>query len=260
MPFADSRGVRIHYELEGDGPALALMHGFSGNRTSWRGYGFVDALKGDYQLILIDARGHGESDKPHAPEAYDHRRLVDDMIAVLDDGGWPTTHYLGYSMGGMTGFGLARYYPDRLRSLIAGGVSPFNRDDPNARDELLEIYEVGVAQGVEAFVTRMRAWAGAITPAYEARLRSADLHAGVAQLRWRQAHRPDYAGDLATMALPVLLYAGEADEPTSSEAREAAAQLPNARFVVLPGLNHVGAAGARRLIVPQIKQFLATTP
>jgi pimeloyl-ACP methyl ester carboxylesterase len=61
MPFANNHGVNIHYEVEGHGPPLALVHGFSGNHTSWRGYGFVDKLKDDYTLILIDARGHGAS-------------------------------------------------------------------------------------------------------------------------------------------------------------------------------------------------------
>jgi len=257
MPFADSQGVRIHYELEGAGPPLVLMHGFSGNRTSWRGYGFVELLKADYQLILIDARGHGESDKPHEPEAYDHRHLVDDVIAVLDHLTLPTTHYIGYSMGGRIGFGLAKHYPDRLKSLIAGGVSPYDRDDPNARDLLLDMYEVAAAEGHDALVAQIKAWAGTITPEYEARLRSADIQAAVAFLRWRQSHKPDYGADLAIMTLPVLLYAGEADEPTCAEAQEAANVLPNARFIGLAGLNHVGAAGASQLLVPHINEFLA---
>jgi pimeloyl-ACP methyl ester carboxylesterase len=257
MPFADSRGVRIHYELEGHGPPFVLMHGFSGNRTSWRGYGFADLLKDVYQLILIDARGHGESDKPHQPEAYDHRLLVDDVIAVLDDVQVSQTYYLGYSMGGMIGFGLAKYYPQRMKSLIAGGVSPYNRDEPNAREQLLEIYEVAAEQGNEALIAQIKAWAGSITPAYEARLRSADVQAGLAFLRWRHDHRPDYSADLATLTLPFLLYAGEADEPIYSEAQEAANALPDAQFIALPGLNHVGAAGASQILVPRIKQFLA---
>ena len=260
MPFADDRGIRIHYELEGDGPPLVLMHGFSGNRTSWYGYGFVEPLRSEYQLVLIDARGHGESDKPHEPQAYDHRLLVDDVIAVLDDLDLRRTHYLGYSMGGMIGFGLAKYYPNRLKSLIVGGASPYNRDEPDERDLLLDMYETAAEQGNEALIAQIKAWAGSITPEYEARLRGADVQAGVAFLRWRHDHPVDYGADLAAMTLPILMYAGEADEPTYAEAQEATVQLPNAQFVGLPGLNHVGAAGASQFLVPKIKRFLASIP
>jgi pimeloyl-ACP methyl ester carboxylesterase len=85
MPLANNQGVQINYEVTGYGPPLFLMHGFSGNHTSWHGYGYVAALQDSYQLILIDARGHGASSKPHTPEAYDYQRLIEDMIAVLDD-------------------------------------------------------------------------------------------------------------------------------------------------------------------------------
>ena len=65
-----NEGVRIHYELEGDGPALVLHHGFSGSLRHWYMNGYVEALRRTYRLILVDARGHGESDKPHDPASY----------------------------------------------------------------------------------------------------------------------------------------------------------------------------------------------
>jgi pimeloyl-ACP methyl ester carboxylesterase len=257
MPQAENQGVHIHYELEGSGPPLVLMHGFSGNLNAWRGYGFVDLLKTDYQLILIDARGHGESDKPHTPEAYDHRVLVADIIAVLDHMQLPRTHYWGYSMGGKIGFGLAKYYPNRLRSLIIGGMSPYDRVDPNEPDETLIAYEEAIEKGIDHLITTVKTWYGSITPAYEARLRNADLHAATAQMRWRHTHTVDYGNDLASMRLPILVYAGSADEPAFSEGQESVAQLPHARFVALPGMNHVQVGAASSIVVPYVKEFLA---
>jgi len=70
MPYADNQGIRIHYQVEGKGPPLMLQHGFTSNLKSWRQFGYVDALKHHYQLILLDARGHGASDKPHDPAAF----------------------------------------------------------------------------------------------------------------------------------------------------------------------------------------------
>ena len=47
-------------------------------------FGYVDALKDDYQLILVDMRGHGKSDKPDDPRAYNAEIQVSDIVAVLD--------------------------------------------------------------------------------------------------------------------------------------------------------------------------------
>jgi len=64
MPYADNQGVRIHYQIEGLGHPLVLQHGFTESIEDWYECGYVDALRRDYRLILVDARGHGKSDKP----------------------------------------------------------------------------------------------------------------------------------------------------------------------------------------------------
>ena len=69
MPFANNEDIQIHYEVEGAGPPVVLQHGLTSNISAWYDYGYVSALKKDYQLILISARGHGQSHKPHVPSA-----------------------------------------------------------------------------------------------------------------------------------------------------------------------------------------------
>ena len=59
MPFADHDGVRIHYHLEGDGPPVVMQAGFTLSIGVWYQWSYVDALKRDYRLILVDPRGHG---------------------------------------------------------------------------------------------------------------------------------------------------------------------------------------------------------
>ena len=80
MPYADNGSVRIHYQVEGEGPALVLQHGFTESLVDWYESGYVEALRPDYRLILIDARGHGASDKPHDPDAYVLNRRVADVV------------------------------------------------------------------------------------------------------------------------------------------------------------------------------------
>jgi pimeloyl-ACP methyl ester carboxylesterase len=96
MPYADAIGAKIYYEEEGDGPPLVLLHGLTSNsHATWRDAGYVEALKRDYRLILIDARGHGKSDKPHDRASYVWPTPVNDVVAVLDKLAIPQAHILG---------------------------------------------------------------------------------------------------------------------------------------------------------------------
>ena len=85
MPYANNQGIRIHYEVEGEGSPLVLQGGIYLSLEFWQQAGYVEPLKNDYRLIMLDARGHGDSDKPHDPEAYKLALLVADVVAVLDD-------------------------------------------------------------------------------------------------------------------------------------------------------------------------------
>ena len=100
MPYATHQSVRIHYQVEGAGPPLVLLHGFNSRLERWYESGYVESLRHDYHLILLDARGHGASDKPHERAAYAWPIPVADVLAVLDHLQIPQAHVLGYSMGG----------------------------------------------------------------------------------------------------------------------------------------------------------------
>jgi pimeloyl-ACP methyl ester carboxylesterase len=257
MPFADHGGVRIYYEVEGEGPPLLLAHGLGGSTTFWRGYGYVEPLKDRFRLILFDARGHGKSDKLHEPPAYDLRLMVGDALAVLDALGIGRAHFWGYSMGAAIGFGLAQQFPERLTSLIAGGIDPFylpgERVEPSP---LLGIFRRGLAEGPDALVEGMRAWAGSMNPHWEERLRGLDPRAMVAYLDPTRP-RPRFVNGLPQMNLPCLLYAGELDGDAHRNGPAAAHQMPDARFVSLPGLDHGGASAAVDAIMPHVLAFLS---
>src|SRR6476659_7736179 len=101
MPYATNNGFRIYYEREGRGPALVLHAGLTQSLCNWRDYGgYVDALTGDDDLILMDPLGHGGSDKPHDPAAYAYANRVADVLAVLDDAEVARAIFWGYSLGG----------------------------------------------------------------------------------------------------------------------------------------------------------------
>jgi pimeloyl-ACP methyl ester carboxylesterase len=127
--FADNNGVKIHYEVEGQGPPLLLVHPASGATQVWRIIGFVDALKDDYRLILVDMRGHGKSNNPHDPAAYTAATQAFDIVAVLDELGIDKANFFGYSLGAKLGWALAKYAPERFQSFIIGAHIPVVWDD-----------------------------------------------------------------------------------------------------------------------------------
>jgi pimeloyl-ACP methyl ester carboxylesterase len=122
MPFVENQGVRIHYEIEGHGAPVMLMHGFSTDSRTWYQMGYVKELSKEYELILIDARGHGASDKPHTPEAYGLGLMISDLVTILDQRRISKASFFGYSMGGRIGFRIPLYASNRFSSLILGGA------------------------------------------------------------------------------------------------------------------------------------------
>lgn len=112
MPYATNRGVRLYYEVIGQGSPILLIHGFFSSLEDWKEFGYVERLQQDYQLILLDVRGRGASDKPHHPEAYSLPLLVDDIVLILDELHLQKSHFLGYSMGA----GLVLGWPSMQRT------------------------------------------------------------------------------------------------------------------------------------------------
>ncbi len=118
----DSDGVKIHYVIEGEGEPVLLIHGYNASHFSnWVMPGAVGTLKKDYQVIAIDNRGHGKSDRPENKEAYGEN-MVDDAVRLLDHLGIESAHVVGYSMGGMITMKMMVDHPDRVRSGVVGGM------------------------------------------------------------------------------------------------------------------------------------------
>jgi pimeloyl-ACP methyl ester carboxylesterase len=113
MPYAMNERVRIHYETEGSGAPLVLQHGFTNSLETWAEDGYVEPLAQRFRIILIDARGHGGSDKPHDPGDYSASHMAADVTSVLDALAIDKAHFFGYSLGGSVGLYLAQHAPHR---------------------------------------------------------------------------------------------------------------------------------------------------
>jgi len=252
MPYVSNQGVRIHYQVEGKGPSVVLLHGLAETHETWEIASYAESLKQHYKLVLMDARGHGNSDKPHDPKVYSMKLMVTDVIAVLDDLHINKAHFLGYSMGGWVGFGIAKYAPQRLHSLIIGCMHPYAKpNEPELSfqwlkldlDALLELTETMFCSGM---TPQWKAWT-------DTRFAANDFQALIALVSgdWSQ----DFSEVLPTMMMPVLLFVGETD-PFYSGAKECSKSIPNATFVSFPELGHWQTFLRKDLVLPQLAKFL----
>jgi pimeloyl-ACP methyl ester carboxylesterase len=252
MPRVDNKGISIHYRVEGDGPPLVLGHGMTDSSDVFYERGYVAALKPKYRLVLIDARGHGQSGKPHDPQSYTPERFASDIVAVLDDLSMKTATYWGYSMGGWAGFALARYALDRVACFVFGGASASTAmaypADPGKEDPLI----TALRGGPDEIIKQWGEW---VTPPLRSRLLTNDMAALIACRRQRLVTE-GFSDVVGTIAVPTLIYAGSPD-PIHDPARQTASEIAGAQFVSLPGLSHAAANLRSDLVLPHVEPFLA---
>jgi len=119
-------GLQLAYFDEGDpaGPPVLLIHGFASTAAvNWVFPGWLKTLgEAGYRVIALDNRGHGASDKPHESEAYYPQLMAADAVALLNHLGIPEAHVMGYSMGARISAFVALGHPERVRSLVFGGI------------------------------------------------------------------------------------------------------------------------------------------
>jgi pimeloyl-ACP methyl ester carboxylesterase len=118
----DSNGVKIAYFVEGNGAAVVLIHGWTSSAAmNWILPGTSGILAKDFQVVALDVRGHGQSDKPTKEDAYGPE-VVEDVVRLLDHLKIKKAHVVGYSMGGMITANLMVKHPDRVLSGTLGGM------------------------------------------------------------------------------------------------------------------------------------------
>ena len=115
-------GTKIAYDVTGHGPALILLHGGGDSRKNWHDAGYVDRLKDSFQVITIDIRGNGESDKSTDPTAYTAEKHLQDFLSVADACGVQNFVLWGFSYGANIGKYLAAQ-SERVKGFVLIGAN-----------------------------------------------------------------------------------------------------------------------------------------
>jgi pimeloyl-ACP methyl ester carboxylesterase len=216
--------------------------------VSWYEYGWVDALARDHQLVLVDARGHGESDKPHDPSKYADSAMPLDVVAVLDDLKIERSAFFGYSMGGSIGLALAQYAPDRFTALGIGGSAP----DPGPNEAVAGFLPL-LKQGPAGMLTAWQAL-GELSPEHTERLLAIDCAAMIAVLRGGRERKVRDTDALARYTGRYRFFMGDNDwfYPDMSAALD---RLTPGSLVTYAGLNHLECNQRADLLAPDLRAF-----
>ncbi|WP_348534537.1 alpha/beta fold hydrolase [Pseudidiomarina mangrovi] len=117
--MSQSSSLDLNYEIQGNGPAVVLLHGLFGDLDNLKGLG--RELQQDYQVIYVDLRNHGDS--AHA-EHMDFALMAADLRQLLTKLELPAVHLVGHSLGGKVAMEFALRYPQQSLSVVAADIAP----------------------------------------------------------------------------------------------------------------------------------------
>jgi 2-succinyl-6-hydroxy-2,4-cyclohexadiene-1-carboxylate synthase len=266
-PLPELNGLEFYVEIDGDGPPLLLLHGFSGSVRAW------DAIRRDLaqhlRLVAIDLIGHGQSASPSDARRYTLEWCTRDLPCLLDHLGLERVNVLGYSMGGRAALHFAVHAPNRIESLVLESASP-GLADAAERERRIQSDEA-LAQrilsgGIEAFVAEWEAQPLlALQPhvgddvrqqQHERRLRNdpvglanslRGMGAGAQQPLW---------SNLASLEMPVRLIVGERDRRYVEMAQRMMPHLPRAQLSVVAAAGHTVHLDQPRAFSELVRQAL----
>ena len=144
MSFADVNGIKICYEIKGEGEPLLLVHGFGVKKEVWMCQ--FDPLSEKFKVIRFDNRGAGKSD--HPDELFTMEMLAEDIRGLMDALNIEKSHVVAWSLGGMIAQHFAIKYPERINKLILINTLP---NWPGSDDAGIEMYKNSQLDSIKAY-------------------------------------------------------------------------------------------------------------
>ncbi|CAH0142332.1 Epoxide hydrolase B [Microbacterium sp. Bi121] len=234
---ADGTRLATYTWGEFDAPVVVIVHGFASNvRDNWVLTGWVRELtRAGYRVLALDQRGHGNSDKPHEPDAYAIRTLVGDVETVMDTYLVEEAFYVGYSLGARVGWEVVRDLPQRIDRAVLGGVPdgiPLERLD---LDQVRAYADDGTPVTDQATQNYI---------ALTERVPGNDLRSLVALAEGMRRTRT-VDPDPANAPTRPILFATGSEDAIIAGSRTLAEAAPEGTFFEIPGRHHFNAPGSR---------------
>jgi pimeloyl-ACP methyl ester carboxylesterase len=228
--YFNNKGVKIYYEIYGEGKPLVILHG---NGGSIRGRSsFIEEFSKKYKVIALDNRCHGKTDCPAGYLTYD--QMAEDVNQLLSSIQIDSAFVWGHSDGGIIGLMLAIHHPDKVRKLLTTGANL--RPDSSAVDP-------------------------AIFPLLDImgkRMQTDSIHSKQFRLLVDQPHIP--LSDLKKIKSDVLVMAGDRDVIRNEHTLEIFNNIPGALLCILPGTTHMVFQDRRKWFTDILYDFFDNPP
>jgi pimeloyl-ACP methyl ester carboxylesterase len=240
--YADVHGLRMYYEIRGQGRPVVLLHGgvstIAGSFSQQLG-----PLSEGHRLIAPEQMGHGHTADADRPFRYED--MAEDTAALLTRLGVDRADVVGWSDGGIIGLLLAARHPERVRKLAVSGV--------NLKPD-------GLQPGTRAWLAKTPAeeWPQPIQDAYAQAFVDGAAHWPVLLGRLKEMWlgfeiRPK---EVAAIRAPTLLMVGDRDQVRIEHELEIFKTLPNPELFVVPDCGHNTFNEHPELVNPVLLQFL----
>ena len=252
MPYLDRDGVKVYYEVHGDGPAMLLTHGYSASARMWEGQ--VQHFKDRYKVIVWDMRGHGRSDSPEDQALYTEEATVEDMAALLRACGADRGIIGGLSLGGYMSMAFNVAHPEMVSALMLFDTGPGYRN-PQGR----EAWNETAYNRAKAFEERgLEALGGGAEVGVSAHTSAAGLAKAARGMLAQFDSR--VIESLEGIKAPTLVLVGANDRAFLNATDYMAAKIPGATRVVIPDAGHAANIDQPEAFNRAVDEFLAKLP
>ena len=237
-------GIELHYDVQGSGEPLIMLHGFLECSSLWKPV--VPELAKKYRVITVDLRGHGRSTNPS--NQFSHPQSAEDIRALMDGLNISQARAVGFSSGGMTLLRLATKYPERLSKMVVVGATTHFPEQARAMirgvsmeslpPPLLGTFRNCATRGDAQVKELLAQFANFANTTDDMNLTPADLAKVKADTLIIHGDRDEFF----PVAIPVAMYGA----------------IPKAALWIVPGGDHSPSAGAKREeFVEEVGEFLA---
>jgi pimeloyl-ACP methyl ester carboxylesterase len=218
--IAAVNGVRIWYAVFGQGSPVIMVHGGAGSSKYWGLQ--IPVLARQFEVIVLDNRGHGRSTRNSEPITY--HLMASDVLAVMDTLHIPKAALVGWSDGGIIGLDIAINHPERLTKLFAFGA---NSDTSGTKD-------VDKDPLFNDYLGRSEKEYQKLSPT------PAEYKAFLEQMQPMWNREPHFSDEqLRSIKVPTWIVDGDRDELIKREDTDRMARLiPGAGELILPNVSH----------------------
>ncbi|MDP4086274.1 MAG: 2-succinyl-6-hydroxy-2,4-cyclohexadiene-1-carboxylate synthase [Bacillota bacterium] len=263
-------GLSYNVEMYGDGFPFLLLHGFTGDSSTWASF---CAEWGEHStLVMPDIIGHGKTDSPNNPDRYDIQLVAKDLKDLLDQLSLNQVDLLGYSMGGRLALTFTILYPDRVRNLILESSSPGLQSEEEQELRRMKDHELAnfiLEKGIGLFVdyweniplfSTMKRMTDSVRKEIRTQRLSNNPVGLAGSLKGMgTGAQPSWWEHLKHLQHKVLLITGELDQKFCMIASKMRKSLKNSSLVMVKNSGHANHVEEKEKFVTIVSDFLKIT-